>query len=55
MTGIKADLSGGSEHDVAPRRTYVMGDERCPSCGRRDCDGTCDEQFAIEMSNAHHD
>ena len=34
MTGIKADLSGGSEHDVAPRRTYVMGDERCPSCGR---------------------
>lgn len=40
---IKANLSGGAYEQQ--RRTFVMGDDRCPSCGRRTCPGTCDQEF----------
>ena len=41
---IKANMSSGAAAEsvyFAQRRTFVMGDGKCPSCGERSCTGGC--------------
>lgn len=45
---IKTTMTGGAAEQ--PRRTYLIGSERCGACGSRDCDGACTDDKGMDSS-----
>lgn len=44
---IRANLSGMTHNDPE-RRTFIMGDQTCPSCGQRSCGGECAQAPSLD-------